>query len=202
VSLLGREEAGELDETGRQLLRLMLPLTKLVTGKQSVHVASEVLEAFGGAGYVEDTGLPLLLRDSQVLPIWEGTTNVLSLDALLRTDIANGLRAWRARISTALDAATDPKLAATVRVAHERLQAALAWFAETKEPEALQSGARRFALTLGRSMQLALLAEHAQWAAGSSEGEGAMSLAERLAHAPLASLDDLQPATDAILGTL
>jgi acyl-CoA dehydrogenase len=37
---------------------------------------------FGGAGYVEDTGLPALLRDSQVLPIWEGTTNVLALVAL------------------------------------------------------------------------------------------------------------------------
>ena len=55
-------------------------------------MASEALEAFGGAGYVEDTGLPTLLRDAQVLPIWEGTTNVLALDALLRTDLAEGLR--------------------------------------------------------------------------------------------------------------
>ena len=42
----------------------------------------EALEAFGGAGYVEDTGLPRLLRDAQVLAIWEGTTNVLALDVL------------------------------------------------------------------------------------------------------------------------
>ncbi len=55
---------------------------KLTTAKQAVAVASEVLESFGGAGYVEDTGLPVLLRDSQVLPIWEGTTNVLALDTL------------------------------------------------------------------------------------------------------------------------
>ena len=38
--------------------------------------------AFGGQGYIEDTGLPSLLRDSQVLSIWEGTTNILSLDVL------------------------------------------------------------------------------------------------------------------------
>ena len=55
---------------------------KLTTGKQAVAVASEAIESFGGAGYVEDTGLPRLLRDAQVLPIWEGTTNVLSLDLL------------------------------------------------------------------------------------------------------------------------
>jgi alkylation response protein AidB-like acyl-CoA dehydrogenase len=41
-----------------------------------------VVEAFGGAGYVENTGVPPLLRDVQVLPIWEGTTNVLALDLL------------------------------------------------------------------------------------------------------------------------
>ena len=58
------------------------PLAKLFTAKMAVSAASEVLECFGGAGYVEDTGLPVLLRDSQVLPIWEGTTNVLSLDVL------------------------------------------------------------------------------------------------------------------------
>jgi acyl-CoA dehydrogenase len=54
-------------------------------------VVSEVLECFGGAGYVEDTGLPALLRDAQVLPIWEGTTNVLSLDTLRALGRRNGV---------------------------------------------------------------------------------------------------------------
>lgn len=34
----------------------------------------------GGQGYIEDTGVAKYLRDAQVLSIWEGTTNVLSLD--------------------------------------------------------------------------------------------------------------------------
>ena len=59
---------------------------------------SECIEAFGGAGYVEDTGLPALLRDTQVLPIWEGTTNVLALDALLRGELSAALPAVQARI--------------------------------------------------------------------------------------------------------
>ena len=33
---------------------------------QAVAVISEGLESFGGAGYLEDTGLPVLLRDAQV----------------------------------------------------------------------------------------------------------------------------------------
>ena len=43
-------------------------------------MVSEGLESFGGAGYLEDTDLPRILRDVQVNSIWEGTTNVLSLD--------------------------------------------------------------------------------------------------------------------------
>jgi hypothetical protein len=83
VELHGRLEAGEIDAGDRALRRLVTPLAKLVTPKQAVAVTSEVIEGCGGAGYVEDTGLPQLLRDTQVLPIGEGTTNVLSLDALL-----------------------------------------------------------------------------------------------------------------------
>ena len=80
-------------------------------------MVSEAVEAFGGAGYIEDTGLPTLLRDTQVLPIWEGTTNVLALDALLRTDLAEGLRAWSNRVRIAVTAASDPRLAEPGRAA-------------------------------------------------------------------------------------
>src|SRR6266851_9849564 len=76
VELLGREEANEATDTDRLLLRLIQTIVKLWTAKHAVWNASEILEAFGGAGYVEDSGLPALLRDAQVLPIWEGTTNV------------------------------------------------------------------------------------------------------------------------------
>ena len=74
-------------------------------------MVSECIEAFGGAGYVEDTGLPALLRDTQVLPIWEGTTNVLALDALLRGELTAALPAVHARITQCVQGATDERLA-------------------------------------------------------------------------------------------
>lgn len=82
VSLLGKEENNIATDNEKTILRLLTPLIKLYTAKQCIKVVSEVLEAFGGAGYIEDTGLPKMLRDVQVLSIWEGTTNVLSLDSL------------------------------------------------------------------------------------------------------------------------
>src|SRR5262245_14222820 len=82
VELLGREEQGIATDAEIATLRLLQPIAKLVTAKQAVAGASECLESIAGAGYIEDTGLPALLRDGQVLPIWEGTTNVLALDAI------------------------------------------------------------------------------------------------------------------------
>lgn len=72
---LNREELNKI-------LRLLTPVLKLYTAKRTVQWTSELLEVFGGAGYIEDSGIPLLYRDNQVFSIWEGTTNVLSLDLL------------------------------------------------------------------------------------------------------------------------
>ncbi len=82
AALTGRVECGVASEEERLLFRVGTSLTKLYTARQAVSAASEAIEAFGGAGYMEDTGIARLLRDAQVLPIWEGTTNVLSLDTL------------------------------------------------------------------------------------------------------------------------
>lgn len=80
--LLGKDESGTATEDEKLLLRALTPIAKLYTAKKCLHVVSEVIEIFGGAGYVEDTGLPRLLRDAQVFSIWEGATNVLALDFL------------------------------------------------------------------------------------------------------------------------
>lgn len=65
-----------------QQLRVLTPLAKLVTGRQAVRAASEAIELHGGNGYIEDWPLARFFRDAQVLPIWEGTTNILALDTL------------------------------------------------------------------------------------------------------------------------
>lgn len=70
------------DENAAKMVRLLTPLTKAITGKFAIFAASEAMELIGGNGYIEESILPRVLRDCQVLPIWEGTTNILSLDGL------------------------------------------------------------------------------------------------------------------------
>jgi len=105
VELIGKEECGTATDAELAMLRLLTPVAKLYTAKQAVIVASEVLEAFGGAGYIEDTRLPRLLRDAQVLPIWEGTTNVLSLDVWRAIERTGAFEPWRDDVADRLERA-------------------------------------------------------------------------------------------------
>jgi acyl-CoA dehydrogenase len=164
IELLGKLERGEATDDEATVLRLLTPLMKLTTGKQAVAVASEALECFGGAGYVEDTGLPRILRDAQVLSIWEGTTNVLSLDALRAIAREQALPPLLAEIARATADAL-PELAEEARTARAAAKHAAEWLEETMQRSAVEveAGARRFAMTLGRATELALLVDHATW---------------------------------------
>ena len=163
VELLGREESGEMTDQDAALLRILGPIVKLVTAKQAVAVASESLEAFGGAGYIEDTGLPRLLRDAQVLPIWEGTTNVLSLDLLRVLAKGGSLEPIFREVHACIDGA-DTTLKEAAEASLRAVEHSGAWLMRTLEaggPTAVEAGARRLALTLGRAIELALLVREA-----------------------------------------
>ncbi|MEA5444694.1 acyl-CoA dehydrogenase family protein [Gammaproteobacteria bacterium AB-CW1] len=160
--LLGRDECGAISEDEAAVLRLLTPVVKLYTGKQAVAACSEVLEAFGGAGYVEDTGLPSLLRDAQVLSIWEGTTNVLSLDLLRAMGDGEAWQTftgfWQARLS-ALGAGDE-----SLNALADELEALARWpQALLAEGEArLQANARQLAYRIARLVAGILLAEQAR----------------------------------------
>ncbi|MBT2637784.1 acyl-CoA dehydrogenase family protein [Bacillus sp. ISL-39] len=64
------------------LNRLYIALLKKETAEQAVHFAHEAIEMHGGNGYIEDFVTPRLLRDAQVLTVWEGTANILGLEVL------------------------------------------------------------------------------------------------------------------------
>ncbi len=183
VELLGREEAGVISEQEARALRLLLPVTKLLTAKQAVAGASEALEAFGGAGYIEDTHLPQLLRDAQVLSIWEGTTNVLSLDALRALARDEALSAYVAEVRRAAEATTHTDAAAIGKLAVDAADHAVDWISRAIDhsPAAVEHGARRFALTLGRSLQAALLARQAQHDLDRHGDARALAVAQRFA---------------------
>ncbi|MFB6467443.1 acyl-CoA dehydrogenase family protein [Cytobacillus sp. Hz8] len=62
--------------------RLLIALLKMETAEVAIHFAHEAIEMRGGNGYMEDFVTPRLLRDAQVLTVWEGTANILGLEVL------------------------------------------------------------------------------------------------------------------------
>jgi alkylation response protein AidB-like acyl-CoA dehydrogenase len=184
VELMGKEECGTATADEQALLRLLTAVAKLYTAKQAVIVASEALEAFGGAGYIEDTGLPRLLRDAQVLPIWEGTTNVLSLDVLRAIERTQAFGAWLADVRARLDAAEERAPETAVRRTREAVERIRRHVEAVREPAARQAGARLLAVALARVSAAVRLIEHAAW----EQASDASSFAERWAGRELAAL--------------
>ncbi|MBT2544719.1 acyl-CoA dehydrogenase family protein [Streptomyces sp. ISL-44] len=66
----------------KAFLRLAVPAAKYWVTKRCTPMVAEALECLGGNGYVEESGLPRLLRESPLNSIWEGSGNVQALDVL------------------------------------------------------------------------------------------------------------------------
>lgn len=161
ATLLGKLEAGTATDEENARLRGLIPLAKLTLGKAAVAAASESLECFGGAGYIEDTQLPRLLRDAQVLAIWEGTTNVLSLDVLRAEHKSKALSAVVQNLferAEALPASLPSPALDAVRASLARLRSTLATLSNA-EPDVLETYARDVALTCGRLVSAVNLGE-------------------------------------------
>jgi alkylation response protein AidB-like acyl-CoA dehydrogenase len=161
-SLLGRYEV-DGDADAGALLRFAATLAKASTGKLAVASASEVVECFGGPGYIEDTEIPRLLRDSQVLPVWEGTTNVLSLDVVRALARDGALAPYLAYVDRALDVTGEwvGPVAERLRAVRDDVATAAATAAADPTSGSTQAGARHLMERMAHLLAAASLLEQA-----------------------------------------
>jgi putative acyl-CoA dehydrogenase len=134
------------DEHEQALRRIGLPLAKFWVCKRTPFAVAEALECLGGNGYVEESGLPLLFRESPLNSIWEGSGNVNALDVLraLRREPAV-LDAWLREIGEVRG--EDPRLDAAATDV-------LTMLADLDDAE---GRARRLAARMATCLQAALL---------------------------------------------
>src|SRR6195952_401095 len=119
---LDRAEAGSQDAAA--LLRILTPTLKFRATRDARKVCGDALEMRGGIGYIEEFATARLLRDAHLGSIWEGTGNIVAIDALKRAvgrhgadaalsadlharlnDSANVPQAWRNRLGGLVDRA-------------------------------------------------------------------------------------------------
>ena len=145
--------AGRADDEA-PLQRLATPILKYWTCKRAPAHAVESLECLGGNGYVEESGMPRLFRESPLQSIWEGSGNVQALD---------GLRAM------ASSPAAVEALFAELRSA-EGAERRLDDFVDSlerdlSEPDELEARARRIAESMALALQGSLLVRFGDQAA-------------------------------------
>jgi alkylation response protein AidB-like acyl-CoA dehydrogenase len=80
IEAIDATEMGDIKEI--EILRVLTPMTKKSTAETSVYAVREAMELMGGLGYIEDGVMPKIMRDILVLPIWEGSANIMILDML------------------------------------------------------------------------------------------------------------------------
>ncbi|WP_049565101.1 acyl-CoA dehydrogenase family protein [Streptomyces sp. SBT349] len=140
--------AGSAQE--RHLLRLAVPAAKYWVTKRCVPVVAEALECLGGNGYVEESGMPRLLRESPLNSIWEGSGNVQALDVLRALQREPGaLNAFLAEVGRASGA--DHRLDAAVKDL----------LTEMSDLEGIEARARRLVERLALVLQGTLLVRYA-----------------------------------------
>ncbi|MCF3184172.1 acyl-CoA dehydrogenase family protein [Streptomyces polychromogenes] len=148
LRLAAAYDAGTEQERG--FLRLAVPAAKYWVTKRCTPMVAEALECLGGNGYVEESGLPRLLRESPVNSIWEGSGNVQALDALRALQREpQALNAFLQEIGLA-------------RGADHRLDAAVkGLFTELADLEGIEGRARRVVERMALVLQGSLLVRFA-----------------------------------------
>ncbi|MFF7718053.1 acyl-CoA dehydrogenase family protein [Streptomyces luteogriseus] len=137
-------------EQERALLRIAVPAAKYWVTKRCPPVAVEAAECLGGNGYVEESGMPRLVRESPLNSVWEGAGNVQALDVLRALQREPG----------ALDAYL--REVGQARGADHRLDAAIRnLLTELADLEGVEGRARRLAERLALVLQGSLLVRFA-----------------------------------------
>ncbi|TWT10164.1 acyl-CoA dehydrogenase family protein [Reyranella sp. CPCC 100927] len=138
------------DEAAARFARIVTPVAKYWICKRTPAVAYEALECHGGNGFVEESIMPRLFRDSPVNSVWEGSGNVQCLDLLraVGRDPAT-LTSYFAEIETAKG--TDSRL--------DRYVGALG--KELSDLSNIETRARRLVERLALALQGALMVRHA-----------------------------------------
>jgi putative acyl-CoA dehydrogenase len=144
------DEAGAGDEQARNLKRIANAVLKYWICKRAPMHAVEALECLGGNGFVEESGMPRLFRESPLGSIWEGSGNVQCLDvlrAMIKSPAA--LDAFFAEVDEG--AVSEPRLDAYARTLREEVPG---------EVETIEVRARRVVEKMALALQASILVRY------------------------------------------
>jgi hypothetical protein len=152
----------QCDSKHRVWLRLVTALAKYLTAEFAIAASRSALELIGGNGYTSDYPAARLLRDAQVLTVWEGPANIQALELLRLLGPRHGsLQQYQARLRGVLDRLPDGlgnlRQALDVRLQNDTAATGIAM----RDESSGQRYARQLLHRMSLSLAFALLCERA-----------------------------------------
>jgi acyl-CoA dehydrogenase len=139
---LDRAELGGSQEAAA-LVRMLTPVLKYRATRDARKMTGDALEFRGGIGYVEEFACARLLRDAHLGSIWEGTGNIVALDALTR---AVGRHSAEAALAADLHARLDDSAGVPITFRdrlRRNIDGAIAFARQVAKDNANEADARR-----------------------------------------------------------
>jgi len=180
------ERASDADERAKAAYRaaLLTPVAKAYSTDLAVEVASIGVQVHGGMGYIEETGAAQYLRDARILPIYEGTNGVQSIDLVTRKlpiergEVVKGFIAELNQIVADVKASNAPGfdvMANNLDAANKALERATVWIGQKvmSSPDEALAGATPYLRLFGIASGGAYLAKAALAASRKANGAAA-----------------------------
>lgn len=155
ITALDKADNGDKKEAS--LFRIINPITKKWSAETGVYITRESMELMGGLGYIEDGVMPKIMRDVMVLPIWEGSGNIIILDILRAFFKSDGFDTLNAEIENTANNHTEH--ADFLRSNVQQLKA----FAENLKqlsPQQMEASAKPFFERLTTLYQISVLLDN------------------------------------------
>jgi 3-(methylsulfanyl)propanoyl-CoA dehydrogenase len=158
IDIAHRHPAAEARQEADELVQLLTPVIKASLTDLGFEAANLSLQIYGGHGYIRETGMEQLVRDSRIAQIYEGTNGIQALDLVgrkLSAHYGRLLRRFFHPLAEFLDeSVSDPRLQEFVLPlgkAFGRLQQATLRLAEDglEDPEQAAAGAYDYLRLMG-----------------------------------------------------
>ena len=158
-------------------VNLLTPVIKGWCTDIGVEVASVGVQIHGGMGFIEETGAAQHLRDSRILPIYEGTNGIQAADLIGRKVLRDGGEAVREYIDelhsvvnglSELEHDAGPSIRKQLAAAVDILEQATEWILTegASDPDSALAGSAHYLRLFGITAGGAMMARTAKAAVG------------------------------------
>ena len=133
-----RSSSQSIAQESARFVEVLTPIAKAFITDRAMESTLLAQQCFGGHGYIRESGIEQVVRDTRISQIYEGANGIQAMDLLGRKVLADGGQALSALISELRQEELDARYTAVVNEVFDRWLALSEWIGqETRNDPAL-----------------------------------------------------------------